>query len=333
MSNSGCFVVSLDFELYWGLRDHTPLSACRERLLGVRQAVPEMLKLFEQYEIEVTWAVVGFLFADGRESLMKALPESLPTYENEKLSPYSHLESLGDDEQSDPFHFAPSLISLIANTPGQEIATHTFSHFYCCESGATPEQLRYDLQAAKQISAQHGHACTSIVFPRNQYKESSLPTLQEMGIGAYRPSKQHWAYKPVASSEQHMARRGVRFADAYLPLTGEDVVSLAGPPTPPGLIAVPASRFFRPYSPRLRNLDPIRIWRITRDMTRAARSERLYHLWWHPHNFGTYLEENMALLEEVLQHFVTLKQSYGMQSATMHGAAQRAGQRSVREPS
>ena len=40
MNRPGVFVVSLDFELYWGMRDKVPLAAYRDRLLGVRDAIP-----------------------------------------------------------------------------------------------------------------------------------------------------------------------------------------------------------------------------------------------------------------------------------------------------
>ena len=31
-------------------------------------------------------------------------------------------------------------------------------------------------------------------------------------------------------------------------------------------------------------------------MRKAARERRIYHLWWHPHNFGADIEESMAIL-------------------------------------
>ena len=34
----GCFVISLDFEIHWGVRDQWELPAYQENLLGVRTA-------------------------------------------------------------------------------------------------------------------------------------------------------------------------------------------------------------------------------------------------------------------------------------------------------
>src|SRR5689334_6215372 len=69
MRRHGAFVVSLDFELHWGVRDLVPLNECQQRLLGVREAIPAMLRTFEDRGIHATWAAVGMLFARGRDDL------------------------------------------------------------------------------------------------------------------------------------------------------------------------------------------------------------------------------------------------------------------------
>ena len=56
-------IVSLDYELFWGLQDAWTLEEYEQNLLGVREVVPKMLKLFEKHGIHATWAAVGFLFA------------------------------------------------------------------------------------------------------------------------------------------------------------------------------------------------------------------------------------------------------------------------------
>lgn len=53
----------------------------------------------------------------------------------------------------------------------------------------------------------------------------------------------------------------------------------------------------------------------------AAKHGRAYHLWWHPHNFGTNLNENITTLEQVLEHFDHLRQTHGMQSMSMSECA------------
>ena len=52
-------------------------------------------------------------------------------------------------------------------------------------------------------------------------------------------------------------------------------------------------------------------------MTYAAKHGLTYHLWWHPHNFGTNIRENLAFLEKVLVHFHKLSDKYGFRSVSM----------------
>jgi len=51
----GALVISLDFELHWGVRDRLSAEGpYRANLLGARAAVPRMLALFEKYGVAVT---------------------------------------------------------------------------------------------------------------------------------------------------------------------------------------------------------------------------------------------------------------------------------------
>jgi peptidoglycan/xylan/chitin deacetylase (PgdA/CDA1 family) len=316
----GTFVISLDFELHWGVHDSVALDVYRENLLGVRQAVPEMLRLFQQYEIHATWATVGFLFFSRREELHSALPQLRPSYDNQALSPYALLEKVGACEQEDPLHYAASLLELIGRVPGQEIGTHTFSHYLCREAGQTRAQFAADMRAAVAAAERIGVKLESLVFPRNQVNPDYLPVCNEEGIGAYRGNQPAWMYRG-----QSIVHRACRIADVYLNLSGQNGHQLE-PAGGSGLVNVRGSRFLRPWSRRLRLLEPLRLRRMRREMTDAARRGLTYHLWWHPHNFGSCLEENLRVLESLLRHFAALRRQYGMQSLGMSEAARAARQ-------
>lgn len=316
---SGALVISLDFELHWGVRDHTPVRGYEQNLLGVRTAIPGMLDLFERHDIAATWATVGFLFAETKKDLEKHFPRVLPSYVDRTMSPYEAMHEVGADEASDPFHFAPSLLRRIAKTRRQEIATHTFSHFYCLEPGQTTEQFDADLDSAAKIATAFGEAdtCKSIVFPRNQLAPEYLDVLAKRGFRAYRSNGPHWAYR--AQNEEPPARRLFRLADAYVPLSGSraHVRHLRDAGTHERLVDVRASAFLRPYSPRLRHLDGLRFRRLAGAMTRAAKTGKVFHLWWHPHNFGRYPKESLAFLERLAVHFGDLRRRHGMESLSM----------------
>jgi len=111
-------------------------------------------------------------------------------------------------------------------------------------------------------------------------------------------------------------RRIGRLLDAYINLTGFNC-SLVSTLAEHKLINVAASRFLRPYSRRLRFLEPLKILRITDELRNAAKRGAVYHLWWHPHNFGTNLQENLSGLRTVLNTFTQMRTQYGMRSLTM----------------
>ena len=61
----------------------------------------------------------------------------------------------------------------------------------------------------------------------------------------------------------------------------------------------------------------MKINRIKNEMERAAQHGEVYHLWWHPHNFGHYPKESMEGLKRILDHFAFCREKYGMQSLNM----------------
>lgn len=314
--NRGVFMVSLDFELYWGLRDHVLLDRYRHNLLGARTAVTRLLELFSRYGIHATWAAVGFLFFDGREDLLAALPSQIPKYREQRLSPYNCLQTLGSSEAADPIHFAPSLLRTIAAARDQEVGTHTFSHYYCLAEGQDVQTFDADIAAAVAAAERFGLRLRSLVFPRNQFATAYLDVCRRWGIEACRANHTFWAYRAVSQGAESQARRMLRILDSYFRIAPHTTYAVneivPGPPC-----RIPASRFLRPCSRRLRGLEPLRFRRIAHEMREAAEKGRVYHLWWHPHNFGARLEENMYFLKRLLNHYQELRDRFGMISLNM----------------
>lgn len=328
----GAFVISLDFELLWGVRDQylPDGGAYRANLLGGRAAIPRMLDLFEEFGVAATWATVGFLFARSRQELLRFQPAILPAYADPRLSPFR--DPLGAGEGDDPLHFAPSLIEAIRRRPNQEIATHTFSHFYCLEPGSSRAAFKADLDSAVAIAADQGIRLRSIVFPRNQFNPDYADLLVEAGVTCYRGNERHPIYRAASVAEFNQAhRRGARLLDAYLGFSGPNVTSWPDVRQTNGLCDVPASGFLRPYSPRLRRLDVLRLHRIARGIQRAASAPGIFHLWWHPHNMGVHVDDNLRFLRSVLEAFARCRELYGMRSLSMAEVADIARPMPVRD--
>lgn len=304
-------VISLDFELFWGVSDTQTVAGYGNNVSGEWDAIPRLLALFRRYGIRVTWATVGMAMCRNFNEWRDIRPSVLPGYLRKEISPYT----MGKLVREHPtLFFARPLVEQILATPGQELATHTYSHFYCNEPGATPEQFAADLVCARTIAAELGAHCRSLVFPRNQIAEQFLAVLPDAGIDVYRGNKAHWLYRNGDAVTGGIVGRAVRFADSCLPLSGRcDSQATRSH----DLINLPASLFLYPWSAGQRALVPFRLARLKRCMTAAAHAGRVCHLWWHPHNFGIHIDRNLALLESLLQHYRVLADSYGMQSSCM----------------
>jgi peptidoglycan/xylan/chitin deacetylase (PgdA/CDA1 family) len=321
MGKPGVLVVSLDFELFWGIRDFARLAQHRECLLRVREIVPRILDSFRQYGIHATWATVGMLFCSSPSELHRHLPDCLPRYADPSQSPYGDLARIGRNESEDPFHLAPSLIETIRSTPNQEIGSHTFSHYYCLEDGQDREAFRGDLEASLGVARARGVTLRSLVFPRNQVNPEYLDLCREMGIIAYRGTESSWLYRPRPFKCRARIRRLVRLLDCYANVSGDHGYPI--PATSEQPVNIPSSRLLRRYVPALKWLEPLRLRRIRRSMTNAARNGRLFHLWMHPEELAAYPQSNLDFLDKLLRHFAELRTRYGMESLSMAEYAQR----------
>lgn len=312
------FTISLDFELYWGVFDKVDLKDKTTYYDNTRRVIPEMLSLFEREQVHVTWATVGMLFAKDWEEWAQSVPAVVPTYENARLSSYRLKEIYEEDQQLNSYFFAPELVDQIRNTPYQEMATHTFSHYYCREGGQDLLQFKNDLQAARRIAARKGIELHSLVFPRNQLDEPYLKICAEEGIKTVRSNPVDWFWN--MDVKETMPKRLVRAADAYLPVGAKTSYKLSSLILKEGLpLSIPASRLLRPVHSDNKLLNGLRLKRILGEMTAAAKAKECYHLWWHPNNFGDDPKQSMIDLEIIIRHFKKLEAKWGMASMSMLG--------------
>jgi peptidoglycan/xylan/chitin deacetylase (PgdA/CDA1 family) len=316
---NGAFVISLDFELYWGVRDSQSIEHYKENILGVWDMMPRLLDLFSEFNVKATFAAVGLLTFENKEALIAAIPEKLPHYEHAAYNWYPHyLTQFGHSEEHNKLHFAPSLITKIHDAGVHEICSHTFSHYYTLEAGADIESFKADLDAAKKRAHALGIPLNTIIFPRNQYNNEYLKVCQEKGFMGFRGTEDSWIYKPLSRLKENAWRRFLRLIDSYWNISGTHSYEWNELKDASGLYNIPASRFLRPYSNKLRFLEGFRLKRITNAMTHAAMNGEVFHLWWHPHNFGRDIQKNLNFLRAILEHQHTLYKIYGFESRTMN---------------
>lgn len=312
MQRKGVFCISLDFELHWGVFDKKSVEENPAYFDQARASVKAMLDLFVDNEIHCTWATVGALAANNQKEQAQCLYEIGATYDQEALRPAK--VKVGEDEINDPNHFAQSLIELIEISPYQELASHTYSHFYTLEPGSTHDAFERDLRLAKEALDNP----VSLVYPRNQYSQEHLELAYQYGIEVARTNPDNWFWKTEAQTKESLVKKVIRTLDHYFPIASDTSVPFDRLQKHPGQpLLLPASRFLRPPSVIDKLLGKRKVSRICAEMTKAAKNSGVYHLWWHPHNFSVNHDQSMGELKKILDHYNTLKAQYGFQSLSM----------------
>lgn len=318
----GSFVLSLDFEMMWGIIDvDLPEQYGVSNIRQVRQVIPQLIDMFNRYQVKSTFATVGLIFCKDKEDAIASIPEKVPSYDNPLLSPYNENYIAEIKDEYKDLYFAPELIEKLKESPNVEVGTHTFCHYYCWAKGQTNQQFEMDIVQACKTAEERGLTLRSIVFPRNEVEHNSLRICADHGITVYRGNaKKFYAQKNNKIADYF--QRFCRLLNTYVKIGGHSVIKYSEIDTNARCINIPATRFLRPYSPRLKRFEGLRLKLIKDEMEYAAKNNALYHLWWHPHNFGANTKENFAFLEEILKHYAYCHEKYGMQSYTMSEMAE-----------
>jgi len=310
---NGIFCISLDFEKYWGIHDVMDFDAYQEQLKKVDTIVDQLCTTFEQHEVQATWAMVGLLLEDKQEDLDCI---QIP-YEHKNYSPFPLKEEL---LKRIPLacRSAIAQVELLKQLPHQEIASHTYSHFYALENGVTIADFELDCQRMKKAGDALNIDFKSIVFPRNQINPSFLKVAKKYGIESFRGNQESRLWTNSKFTDEKLLKRGQRFLDAYVKMAVTENFSIQDLKSTEGVLNIPANRFFKPIG-KIKALERKKLKQIKAEMSAAAQHNTIYHLWWHPHNFGRHTKEHFEQLNEILNHFNYLKTKYGFQSLNMKG--------------
>ena len=316
-AGSGYLVISLDFEMMWGCHDWATVDGYgSSNIRNVRQVISRMLQLFDKYNVHATFATVGLIMCDDKKDAILSIPSELPTYKNKLMSPYRTGFMDGITEELSDLFFAPDVVELLKNSPGIEIGTHTYGHYYCWEEGQTVAQFKSDIVKAVEKANEKVVKIKSIVFPKNNVSEEYLNASAEAGLSVYRGNPAH-LFGQVGNKFSALLQKTGRLLDSYIPLT-KNTYTLSSVDAKKQIINIPASRFLRPYSRSLHYFDWLQVRRINREIVNAAKHGEVYHLWWHPHNFGKDIDANFNILEKILRTYTECAEMYKMKSLNMN---------------
>jgi len=311
----GTLVISLDFELFWGVADFADIQEWTPIMERVHKVVPRLLEIFHMHGVHATWATVGALMCEDLSDFLERIPKPIAP-QTEKM-----LKKLGLSEQGEnsccPEHilFAPELVHMVAACEGQEIGTHTFSHYYCDDPSSSPEEFFAELMASQAIAKEKGYSFYSAVFPRNQVSDRFVDALQYLNLRCFRGVEHGW----IARNRQKLGKLGtiLWYLDNYLPLARacsfpqKDLEKIGC------LMNIRNSRFFKPYRAKYAFVERLKVWRYKCEMNFAAKHGEIYHIYWHPYNFAENMEINFQQMDELLTYYEKMRSRYGMKSKNM----------------
>lgn len=280
-------VISLDFELRWGVHHHYGLdfNAYRQNLEAVRRVVPALLKLFAGHRIRTTWAAVGALACKNWDEYFSRAPQP-PRYKSAALA---FKRAYADLDPHGLLHFAPDVLREILASPGQELGTHTFSHLYLREEGITADDVASDLAAVSELYQERfGIVPRSLVFPRNQ--PAFLDVVRASTIRISRGNPGPWYYECEDSRHNGPLSRTLKLMDSINPLC-----RLAAPLVDD---MTRASLFLRLNLPRV--LWAAHVQRIKGELVSLS-PQSIFHIWFHPHNLGQDTELRLSRVEQVVE--------------------------------
>lgn len=302
-SNKGVVVISIDFEMRWGVHDlyGFNIESYRGNIESVRQVVPDTLALLSERGLKATWACVGALALNGWDEYFSLAPPP-PVYEKQDLSVKQAYAELDPDGHQ---FFAPELVKMVFDTKGQELGSHSFSHLYFREPGVTESDFHADSMAVESLWLEKfGIVPVSLVFPRNQ--SAFLDLLPDTPIRIWRGPEAAWFHDCTAQDNNTALPRVLRLFDSVNPFIRRATAVMDG--------MTKASLFVRFNLPEV--LWRLQIKRILGEL-QSLSSGRVFHIWWHPHNLGADTPLRMARLKQLLDLISEACVLQGIESKTM----------------
>ncbi|MCK4951689.1 MAG: polysaccharide deacetylase family protein [Gammaproteobacteria bacterium] len=170
--HKAAFVMSADFEMAWAWRYSKGGEDAVAIGLHERDNIPELVALFEKFNIPITWATVGHLFlssCDDEHGKAHANLTRIPYFTN-RVWEYEKGDWYEDDPcsnvDSDPAWYAPDLIRQVMDSRvGHEIGCHSFSHLDCTDARCPEKVMDDEITECVRLAREWGVDLRSMVFP------------------------------------------------------------------------------------------------------------------------------------------------------------------------
>ena len=295
----GTFILSIDVELAWGFLEcvligDKELASVR----GARSALRPLLKLLEDYEVPVTWFIVGHVFLDRCECVNGRPHPDMPRPRYSwfigdwyRYDPCTNLSK-------DPAWYGADIVSEIMrhkrNTcVRNDICPHTFSHPVLGDPGCTEEVARREIEKCLEIMSRLSIKPRAFAFPLNDIGYVEL--LKDYGFTAFRGRVPYASRWPLGIDPFNKLRRSIHKGLVFFRCV-KSVPIVFPRKVLPGLYEIPSSACFA-GPPRFLEILASSIKRGIKNLTAK---KGILHVYTHLHNFGLNKDHVLSIFEDIL---------------------------------
>ncbi len=306
--------ISLDFELRWGVRHlyGGDFSRYKVALDGAKDAAMALCDSFQERKIASTWATVGALgLSDWDDFFSKITLDDLNRRSNFLASEEEFLR------KNESYYFAPEVVKHICSSEHAELASHTFTHLFCCEPHVTEDLFLEDGELLNNVfRSKFGREVKSIVFPRNQ--ENHMESLSRLGLTSYRAVEIGDTAEANTLAGNSLSRKVSRFSSAINPWVSHSSAFTEKYSR--------ASLFLRLNLPRV--TWQLHLARIRNELHNLQDGE-CFHLWMHPHNLGSDTNIKLRRIDQVINIILEFRDKRKVQILSMEELNEFAGKTQI----
>lgn len=260
------FVISIDLELAWGIWDRVNSNYLKNASNSERNIISELLKIFDEFDIPVTWATVAALL-DKNNKMIK----------------------IGNERA----WYAPDIIEKIISAKlNHLIASHSYAHPNFRETNV--EIINEDFEQAEYFFKKNNIKTNTLVFPRNQIFH--LPILKKFNYKFFRGVDKSW-YKNVYRYNKFFGKIA-NISDKIFPIKTNSINIINHESD---LIEIPSSILLISRNGlkfAVTNFNML--YKIKNGIDTAIKNNEIYHIWFHPSNFYFKSSKQFDLLKEIL---------------------------------
>jgi peptidoglycan/xylan/chitin deacetylase (PgdA/CDA1 family) len=183
----GGLIISADFEMAWAWR-YTKTGSDHIKKGQIERAnFPKIIKVLEEYNIPITFAIVGHLFLNKCQKGDHDWMQRISHFNNHWK--FTHGDWYDKDPYSDykkaPEWYAPDLIQMIIDSKvNHEIGSHTFSHIDFSDKNCPKQVAEDEIKACIEAIKPYNRYIESIVFPGGTW--GNIDVLKQYNLKIYR---------------------------------------------------------------------------------------------------------------------------------------------------